>query len=136
MVFDMIRLMRINELEEVLLLKENQNNEDLREMLPHLNVYVYDDNGILGYTYIVDGYIIGDLGIKTNEDEKTVSEALLSYLKPKYDELLFHVDQNNAVLKDVLIGLDFTLEEEVTDEDTGTVYDAYSYELPNPYHTN
>lgn len=136
MVFDMIRLMRINELEEVLLLKENQNNEDLREMLPHLNVYVYDDNGILGYTYIVDGYIIGDLGIKTNEDEKTVSEALLSYLKPKYDELLFHVDQNNAVLKDVLIGLDFTLEEEATDEETGTVYDAYSYELPNPYHTN
>lgn len=119
----MIRLMEIKEMDEVLALVDEKDVMELREVLPHLNVYVYDVDGIKGFTYIVDGYFIGDVIVPAGELE--MYKALITHLQGRYDELLVHLDKDSNILETALKDLGFTIDE--IDEELMENYNAFLY---------
>lgn len=129
----MIRLMKIHELDEVLEFVSVDERENLREILPHLNVYVYDDEGIKGFTYIVDGYIIGDILVSNVDAKPIIVEGFLSHLKARYDELIIHLDMDDMIVKPILETAGFVFEENVVDESNGVEYAAFAYLAPDAF---
>lgn len=123
----MIRLMNISELDDVVALSPSQDSDMLKEMLPHLNVYVYDEEGIQGFCYIVDGYIVGDLIVASKDEGFKVEKALLTFLKTKYDELLFHTLASDSSYQPLLEALEFQFEELILDEESGLSYNSYAW---------
>ena len=120
----MVRLMKINELDEVLGLALEKDQDELKEALPHLNVYVLDDAGIKGAVYILDGYIIGDILLAQGVEGDVVSKQLVEHVKTRYDELLIHVKESDDDLKKLLETLGFESEGALEDEPS---YLAFSW---------
>lgn len=105
----MIRLMTISELDQVVDLVPTKQKETYKEVLPHLNVYVYDHDGMKGFTYILEGYFIGAVHTLSDKDP-VVTKELISFLKERYDELLIHVAIDDKQLQDIVSSLGFELD--------------------------
>lgn len=105
----MIRLMTISELDQVVDLVPTEQRETYKEVLPHLNVYVYDHDGMKGFTYILEGYFIGAVHTLSDKDP-VVTKELISFLKERYDELLIHVAIDDKQLEDTVLSLGFELD--------------------------
>ena len=124
----MVRLMTISELDSVLKLVKEQDLNTLREALPHLNVYVYEEEGhIKGFTYILDGYCIGDLIVEDASLKGSIEQELLEVLKSKYDELLINISEDDSYLKAILESISFAFEETYLDESSGETLHSYAF---------
>lgn len=121
----MIRLMRVEELNKVLSLAQ-EDAKALKDFLPHANVYLYEEGDALkGFTFVIEGYFIAGMYFELEDDKEYVSKALIAHLKEKYDELLIHVKKDDEQLIEVIKSLEFVLDEDDLLEDPS--YQAYAY---------
>lgn len=124
----MIRLMRVEELHTVLALADDEA-KTLKDVLPHSNVYLYEENNnITGFTFVIEGYFIAGMYFEDKENKKnkeTITKALIEHLKEKYDELLIHVKKDDEEQIEVLKESSFVLD--VDDQLEDPSYQAYTY---------
>ena len=121
----MIRLMRVEELNKVLNLAQEETKA-LKDVLPHANVYLYEEGDALkGFTFVIEGYFIAGIYFEGEDDKESISKALIAHLKEKYDELLIHVKKDDEALIEVIKGMEFVLDEDDLLEDPS--YQAYAY---------
>ena len=121
----MIRLMKVEELHTVLALAQDEAKA-LKDVLPHSNVYLYEENDtITGFTFVIEGYFIAGMYFEDKSNKETITKALIEHLKEKYDELLIHVKKDDEEKINVLKGLSFVLDEDDQLEDQS--YQAYTY---------
>ena len=121
----MIRLMRVEELHTVLALAQDEA-KTLKDVLPHSNVYLYEENDtIMGFTFVIEGYFIAGMYFEDKANKEIITKALIEHLKEKYDELLVHVKKDDEDQINVLNDLSFVLDEDDQLEDPS--YQAYTY---------
>ena len=121
----MIRLMRVEELSKVLSLANNEA-KTLKNVLPHSNVYLYENEEQLkAFTFVIEGYFIAGMYFEEHNEKETLARELIGHLKEKYDELLIHVKKDDTTMIDVLVGSQFVLDEDELLEDPSL--QAYAY---------
>lgn len=121
----MIRLMRVEELHTVLALAKDEA-KTLKDVLPHSNVYLYEEDGtITGFTFVIEGYFIAGMYFEDLDNKGIITRALVEHLKEKYDELLIHVKKDDEDQIKVLKETSFVLDEDDQLEDPS--YQAYTY---------
>lgn len=95
------------------------NYEEVKGQLAQAEVYTYEDNnGVLGFAGIMDGYIAG-IFVKGKMRSQGIGKALVDFCKEKYPELSLHVYCANKKAVAFYEREGFAVEKEQTDGNTG-----------------
>lgn len=95
------------------------NYEVVKEMLPQVDVYVYEDDKIIqGFIGINDEYIEG-IFVSDEMQSRGIGKMLLDYIKDKKDRLQLKVYQKNVRAMSFYQREGFTIQSEGMDEFTG-----------------
>lgn len=95
------------------------NYEVVKEMLPQVDVYVYEDDKIIqGFIGINDEYIEG-IFVSDEMQSRGIGKMLLDYIKDKKDRLQLKVYQKNVRAMSFYQREGFTIQSEEMDEFTG-----------------
>lgn len=94
------------------------NYEVVKEMLPQVDVYVYEDDKIIqGFIGINDEYIEG-IFVSDEMQSRGIGKILLDYIKDKKDRLQLKVYQKNVRAMSFYQREGFTIQSEEMDEFT------------------
>lgn len=94
------------------------NYEVVKEMLPQVDVYVYEDDKIIqGFIGINDEYIEG-IFVSDEMQSRGIGKMLLDYIKDKKDRLQLKVYQKNVGAMSFYQREGFTIQSESMDEFT------------------
>ncbi len=96
-------------------LENMQNNYILNS-----DSYVYlKDGGIIGFISIIEGNVIGAIFVEKPFQGKGIGEALIDYVKTKYEKLYISVFEKNKNAQHFLLNRGFKFEYKQHDVNTG-----------------
>lgn len=96
-----------------------ENFENVKEMLPQAELYIYEDaKGIQGFAGIMENYIAG-IFVCSASRSKGIGKCLLDAAKAKKENLSLHVYQKNERAVRFYLREGFAVQSEGMDEDTG-----------------
>lgn len=91
---------------------------DVRDGILNADTYVYEENNeIVGFIGLVDGYIAG-IFVKKDMQGKGIGKNLINTVKEKYKELTLNVYEKNAKAIDFYKSIGFEIIKREIDEQT------------------